>query len=229
MQLLGEHFGRKVFWLDYNDDLSHLPEKDWVCLVIANNNPCDELFEKFVRGTIAHGIAEFKGHGLFGEKVHDLFDEIVSIMKVLEHHTKIDVMTTWHHNEILADTFWQCFFVTCLPDTANLENISIVCVDIDGLDRREELVNYLKEFELGWLPSDNIKHEVWEQPDGCTVLCLVGEESRAARKFLEPGRKLIHCFYASSRFEAMNTYYQFMDWGNYTTMFDIDEEPYLKK
>lgn len=229
MQNIGKYFDRQIYWINYNNFVDQLPDKDWLCLAISNIEPDIDTFDKFVRTSISKNILEFKGHGKFGEKLHDLFDETMVEMEVIEKHAEIGVMTTWHNDETLADAFWQCFFATCLPETSDLDNIKIVCVDLDGVDRKEELKSYLKEFELGWLPSDNIKHEVWEDPEGLTTLCLADERGNDCRNLLEPGSKIIHTFYAESHYEAMTIYYKFMDWGVYTTEFEIDKEPYEKK
>jgi hypothetical protein len=229
VNLIGKYFDRQVFWLDYDKFTNQLPDKDWVCLAIANDEPDIETFDKFVRSSISRNIIEFKGHGQFGEKLHDLFDETMVIMETMENHNEIDVMTTWHNDETLADAFWQCFFATCLPETADLDNIKVVCTDLDAINRIDELKKYLKEFELGWLPSENVKHEVWEDPEGLTTLCLADERGDDCRKLLEPDSKLIHTFYASSHYDAMTIYYKFMDWGIYTTEFEVDKEPYEKK
>lgn len=74
------------------------------------------------------------------------------IMETMENHHEIGVMTTWHNDQTLADAFWQCFFATCLPDTADHDHIKIVCTDLDGINRTEELRSYIKKFETGWLP-----------------------------------------------------------------------------
>lgn len=229
MENIGKYFNRQIFWLDYDNFPDQLPDKDWVCLAIANSQPNTDKFEKFVRTTISKNILEFKGHGQFGDKLHHLFDQTMVIMEVMENHNEIDVMTTWHNDETLADTFWQCFFATCLPETTDYENIKIVCTDLDCINRTEELKSYIKEFELGWLPNDNEKLEVWENPEGLTTLCLADESGNDCRKLLEPESKLIHSFYADSHFEAMTIYYKFMDWGTYTTEFEIDKQPYKKK
>lgn len=76
---------------------------------------------------------------------------------------------------------------------------------------------------------NNIKHEVWQDKEGLTTLCLGDERGDDCRKSLEPHSKLIYEFYANSHFEAMTIYYKFMDWGPYTTEFEIDKEPYNKK
>jgi hypothetical protein len=229
MQYIGKYFDRQIYWLEYDNFSSELPDKDWVCLAISNQHPDIDKFDKFIRTAISKNILEFKGHGNFGEKLHDLFEETMVVMETRESHSEIGVMTTWHNDETLADTFWQCFFATCLPETADLDNIKIICMDLDGVNRTDELNSYIKEFELGWLPLDNVKHEVWQDSEGLTTVCFADEQGNDCRKFLELGSKLIHEFYANSHYEAMTIYYKFMDWGTYTTEFKIDKEPYDKK
>lgn len=155
MQSIGKYFDRQIYWLDYDNFSNELPDKDWLCLATANRPPDLDKFDKFVRTAIAKDILEFKGHGKFGEKIHDLFDETMVVMETMEDHNEIGVMTTWHNDETLADTFWQCFFATCLPETADLDNIKIICTDLDGVNRTEELKSYIDRFESGWLPPDS--------------------------------------------------------------------------
>jgi len=164
MQNIGKYFGRQIYWLDYSAFVHQLPDRDWLCLAISNIEFDINTFCEFVRTSISKNILEFKGHGKFGERLHNLFDKTMVEMEMFEEHPQIGIMTTWHNDETLADTFWQCFFATCLPETADFDNIKIVCVDLDGTNRIQELQSYLKKFELGWLPSDNSKHQVWENP-----------------------------------------------------------------
>lgn len=81
--------------------------------------------------------------------------------------------------------------------------MKVVCTDLDGINRTDELKNYIKEFELGWLPSENVKHEVWEDSEGLTTLCLEDERGDDFRKLLEPDSKLMHTFYASSHYDYL--------------------------
>lgn len=154
MKTIGEYQGRKVLWLENIHETNSLPEKDWLCLAIANSEPDFKVFENFVRKSISKNILEFKGHGEFGEKLHDIFDETMVEMEVIENHNSINTMTTWHTDETLANTFWESFFATCLPEKTDLDNVKIVCVDLDGKERIDELKLYLQEFEKGWLPND---------------------------------------------------------------------------
>lgn len=73
---------------------------------------------------------------------------------------------------------------------------------------------------------NNVKHEVWQDNEGLTTLCLADERGDDCRKLLEPDSKLIHEFYANSHFEAMTIYYKFMDWGTYISDVEMYKEPY---
>ena len=140
MEPIGTYQSRRVFWFDYAQfNLNLLLEKDWLCLAISDVDPNQVKFERFVRHCIENGISEFKVQGKFSEKIHDFFDETITQMVVLENHQPVSTITTWHEFESLADTFWQCFFATCIPETADLDNLSIVCTDLSGANRSSEL------------------------------------------------------------------------------------------
>jgi hypothetical protein len=72
------------------------------------------------------------------------------------------------------------------------------------------------------------KLEVWEDPEGLTSFIHSDKGGDGARKLLKPCSKLIKYIYASSHFDAMTLYYQFMDWGTYETDFEEDKLPYIK-
>ena len=155
MKLIGTYQTRKVFWFDYDQfQLDQLPTKDWLCSAISDVDPNDAKYRKFVQYSIENDILEFKGFGKFGEQLHDIFDEIIIDLEISNNFDTIDIATTWHINETLADTFWQCFFATTLPMRADLDNISIFCTDIKGGDRTNQLKEFLERFENGWIPED---------------------------------------------------------------------------
>lgn len=72
----------------------------------------------------------------------------------------------------------------------------------------------------------NLMHEVWREPDGCTMLVLSGSMGEDARQTLASDSQLLHTFSAGSHVEAMQTYYGLMDCGKYTTAFGQDYELY---
>lgn len=154
MKLLGTYQTRQVFWFDYNQfNLDQLPKRDWLCLATSDAEPDDKKFVKFVRHAIESGILEFKGHGEFGEKLHDMFDETMVDIEISKNLTTIDIATTCHNNESLAEAFWECFFASTLPMRANLDNISIVCADLTGANKADKLKEILKQFVKGWMPE----------------------------------------------------------------------------
>ena len=62
-----------------------------------------------------------------------------------------------------------------------------------------------------------MKHELWIESKDEQTFCLAGPRGDDARKLLRPGAKLVWACEASSHFEAMTKYYEYMDWGVYTT------------
>lgn len=147
MKRIGKYQNRQVFWFDYDSfQLSQLPKKNWLCLAMSDIEPNADKFEKFVRHSIEYQILEFKGYGVYGEELHDIFDETMVEIEISENIDFIDIATTWHNDETLTDTFWECFFATTLPERADLDNIAIVCKDIHGFDRSDELKRILDQF-----------------------------------------------------------------------------------
>jgi hypothetical protein len=71
-----------------------------------------------------------------------------------------------------------------------------------------------------------LKHEVWKDAKGLPMCCLAGPDGDGARDLNEPGAKLVWTFEAGSHFEAMTTYNDYLDRGEYTTTFEQDHAPY---
>lgn len=86
-----------------------------------------------------------------------------------------------------------------------------------------------RECESGNVPADGIKHEIRQDAEGLTTLCMAAEPGNDCRETVEPGSKLLHTFYVNSHYEALVIYYTFMDLGSYHTGFETDKEPYAKK
>jgi len=175
MEKIGTYQNREVHWVNYPELLNYeLPSSDWICMLTASRKePNANQFHQFFRKTIANNLLEFKGHGKYGELLHDLFDETMVIMETIENHSEITVMTTCHNNETLADVFWQCFFATCLPESTDYENIKIVCSDLDGINRANEIMDYIKRFEEGWLPNE--RSEDWTPIEFDEILNLINQ------------------------------------------------------
>jgi hypothetical protein len=155
VEYLGEHRGRKVYWLEFSETkFDELPDKDWVCFGIEDGLPDYNLFDTFTRISIKKGILEFKAFGKKSTELDDWFDGVVVLLNVIENQPDAFVMTTWHDKESIANAFWQCFHATCLPDDTVNENVKIICFHFDNIDKRDELKKYIEGFNEGWLPSD---------------------------------------------------------------------------
>ena len=74
-----------------------------------------------------------------------------------------------------------------------------------------------------------VKHDIWKNKEGLTALLFSGDIGKAGRNALQKDYELVHSFNADSHFDAMTKYYEFMDWGPYTTEFEVDKKPYDKQ
>ena len=75
----------------------------------------------------------------------------------------------------------------------------------------------------------NMKHELWIEDESCQTFCLAGPHGDSARSLLEPDAKLVWSCEASSHFEAVTKYYEYMEWGPYKSDFlDEDKKTYAK-
>lgn len=73
-----------------------------------------------------------------------------------------------------------------------------------------------------------IEHQVWKDSEGLTGVCFANSKGDDYRKLIGKNCELIHTFYASSHFEAMTIYYEYMNWGKYQIVSEQDKEPYVK-
>lgn len=71
-----------------------------------------------------------------------------------------------------------------------------------------------------------LKHDIWKNKEGLTALLFSADLGKGGRMALEEDYEIIHSFYADSHFDAMTEYYEFMDWGQYQTEFEVDKKPY---
>ena len=155
MNYLGQYFDRKIYWIDYQSmHIDNLPTSDWVMLAISNHEVDIDKFTNFAIASIDRGLLEFKGAGCQGETLHQIFDTIMVNLEIEQKRPFIDIGTTGSSDETLNYTFWQCFFATTLPDKTNFDDLKIVCLDLDSIDRRDELLRYIKNFESGWSPGN---------------------------------------------------------------------------
>ena len=68
-------------------------------------------------------------------------------------------------------------------------------------------------------------HEIWMDA-GKGACCLAGPDGESFRQLLSPAARLVHTFEAGSHSEALKTYYQFMEYGDYKPDFEWKNEPY---
>jgi hypothetical protein len=75
-------------------------------------------------------------------------------------------------------------------------------------------------------------HEVWMRPDEChpgehlPACTLFGPDGDDARASNEPGSYCVLVFWATSHFDAMTFYHQWLHGETYTTREELDYRPY---
>lgn len=71
-------------------------------------------------------------------------------------------------------------------------------------------------------------HELWrDESEGEFTFCLAGPAGDSARSMMEGKSDKIWECEAESHFEAMTKYYEFRDWGKYTTDLPQNQLPYI--
>ena len=96
MNKLGTYQNREVYWVNYSEILiTELPNSDWICMLTSSRTKPDaKRFDQFTRKTIASGLLEFKGHGKFGELLHNWFDETMVVIETIQKF-KNDTINNW--------------------------------------------------------------------------------------------------------------------------------------
>lgn len=155
MKYLGTHLKREAFYLDLNSNYQEkLPDGNWVCFAIANEEPDEKQLEEFIRTSIKKDLFDFKGQGKFGGFLHLTFDLTMVQMEVSENHYEIEIMTTGDNETDLANGLWECYYITCLPDRADYDSIKVICVSFDQNDYSTDIEIFIRKFNENWLPPD---------------------------------------------------------------------------
>jgi hypothetical protein len=74
-----------------------------------------------------------------------------------------------------------------------------------------------------------LEHELWREETATGIehtFCRAGPKGDTARATLGEHAELIWTVFASSYSRAMEKYYNFMDWGEYTVIHEADRTPY---
>lgn len=89
MNEINSYQNRKVVRMDYSKLLDgKMPKSNWICLVTSSESKPDlDKFDRFSGDAFKNGILEFKGHGKFGELLHDWFDETMVIMETMKNYS----------------------------------------------------------------------------------------------------------------------------------------------
>ena len=156
LKFIGRHKENDVFYfIPGVHGFDSLPDKNWICLGIANSDFNKGYFEEFVIYSASSGLLEFIGQGKYGELLHDWFDETIVEYEYQE-EVKTDIMTLWRNDQTndLADSFWGCFYANVLPENVQQSQIVVVCMSFEGQDYSNTIQILLEKINNGWIPPD---------------------------------------------------------------------------
>ena len=163
MDYIGQYFGFETYYLDIDEEDFNavIPENNWFCCAITNNENYDKsLVDKFIRLAIDRNILSWHGLGKYGGSLHLAFDLTITEMEVNENHPEIDVCTIGDSSENIADQFWGCFGASCLPGTVvDYSIVKLICLSFDRYNYKYELTEYINKFNDGWLPPDSNQND----------------------------------------------------------------------
>jgi len=143
---LGSYSGRKVLWVPYEELLrGYVPPGNWICMAISNGGLDEAAFSRWAEFACKNNLLYFWGQGKEGERLHLLFDLAMVDVEIKE-GIDIDVCTSGDSEEPLKEVLWQCFYATALPERTDYDSLFVVCTDMNGSDRSEELSQYMREF-----------------------------------------------------------------------------------
>ncbi len=112
------------------------------------------------------------------------------------------------------------------PIMESKHDINLYRNDSDWKGLRDEANSIINEITIVKSKGSIIKHDIWCNKKGLSMLCFSDELGAESRTLLEPDYKVIDSFYADSHFDAMTEYYELMDLGVYETEFEVDKELY---
>ena len=156
LDTLGRHINNDIYYFSpETHSLDDLPNDNWICLAIANQDFDKSFFEQFVVFSADRGLLEFKGQGKFGELLHDYFDEVI-LEYEFQKDIETDIMTTWYNDKRndLANSLWDCFHAHILPDDTDFTKTKIVCISFDTNNYKIALIDIISRLNEGWIPPD---------------------------------------------------------------------------
>ena len=73
-----------------------------------------------------------------------------------------------------------------------------------------------------------IKFDIWHNPEGLSQLAASGSLGEEERSIREDDAEIVHSFCAETRMEAMQKYYDYLDYGTYESH-DEEDDIFNKK
>ncbi len=160
MQRLGEINDRQVFYLKVNEDekwFTELPNDNWLVLPICGENGNVKSYHSLADKTIDNKVLFACAVGKESELIHDIFDQYIVSKKLLNGESiespddfEDSPMTTADNN--LDEGFWFALY-SAFHGTKEINKV--VCIDYTIRGVKNHLIDLLKRFHQGWIPSED--------------------------------------------------------------------------
>ena len=157
MHYLGETNNRKIFYIKAEKEdnwMNVLPTSNWLAIPIVDEENIP-AFTLLAEKCIARNVVYVCALGRCSEKFHDIFDEMVVLLKVRNNENIQEddfenaPMTIWDYN--FDQGFW--FAVTIATDENRLID-KVVCIDYTkGV--KNYLIETLHKINQNWLPAED--------------------------------------------------------------------------
>ena len=160
MQLLDEINERQIFYIKvYSGEIlfDELPINNWLVLPISGEDGNMKSYHLLADNSLNKNVLYACTVGEECELIHDIFDQCIISNKILKGESiespddfEDSPMTTWDDN--LDEGFWFALYTAFHP-TKDINKV--VCIDYTKRGLKNHLIDLLKRFHLGWIPSED--------------------------------------------------------------------------
>ena len=152
---LGVIRGRVIQYFDLYDNnwASSLPEKNWLLLLIADEDQIPVL-DNIAKACLKNKVLYICGTGAAAAEIEEAFDEEISFGNIdflnggnIE--TDYDAPATTMHRDF-DEGFW---FAAVAAKHEQLPIEKIFCLNLSQQNYKKRIINLVEKINAGWLPS----------------------------------------------------------------------------
>jgi len=130
---------------------NEMPIENWLLMVVADDKPTSVL-DEIARKSIDKDVCYVCCLGEQSEKLHDTFDDIITLREVEIEHGHLPafhIMTTWHND--FEEGVW---FATFVAEDDEQEIKTVFCLDAGKESSEKRITELIGKISQGWLPGE---------------------------------------------------------------------------